>query len=480
MAKYYDLLHLTDDEKNILTAFLKADELSDKKARVRVFEANTIYQFGKVEFILSHSLVRSALMDAEGKTADDKEYFYTVFTQEDNKKLGAGGGGRAYDVTGDLRYIDNNLEFFPVQNEFIKIIPYGYDEQSKREQFQNERTLTRLANPPAGTKKLRSQKKDGVRKNSFIRGEKYQRMTLTELLKEWERNPPSSLERLDLSIKLMEALADLHVKGIIHRDLKPDNIIVKPEQPLEVKIIDFGLATRINSGKTVPGGTTFWVPPEAAQPGYNNRLDQPSYDAFQMGLILREVWGENQQADKHKANNTNTEIKFLLDRAATFQKKAEPEFLLGQKVPDELMRTLTQLSHPHPDSRVTISDAVQNLRDTKTNLQQIILNQIDAYRQLVSKEHAEAFFKTKTTKGIKLSALNKLDNKIQGHPAENFTDKELDALMDKNGRLRTIVNNINNHHYLPDQIKNRLRQETAANQAGKQPIVNNEIKPKKL
>lgn len=38
----------------------------------------------------------------------------------------------------------------------------------------------------------------------------------------------------------------MHEKGIMHRDLKPENLMIKSKKErLNVKIIDFGLATKI-------------------------------------------------------------------------------------------------------------------------------------------------------------------------------------------------------------------------------------------
>jgi eukaryotic-like serine/threonine-protein kinase len=53
-------------------------------------------------------------------------------------------------------------------------------------------------------------------------------------------------ERLDLFIKVCQAIQHAHQKGIIHRDLKPSNILVTaltvPQTAGIPKVIDFGIA----------------------------------------------------------------------------------------------------------------------------------------------------------------------------------------------------------------------------------------------
>ena len=53
----------------------------------------------------------------------------------------------------------------------------------------------------------------------------------------------STKERLDLFIKVCQAIQHAHQKGIIHRDVKPSNILVTLHDGVPVpKVIDFGIA----------------------------------------------------------------------------------------------------------------------------------------------------------------------------------------------------------------------------------------------
>jgi serine/threonine protein kinase len=58
-----------------------------------------------------------------------------------------------------------------------------------------------------------------------------------------DQNNLSTEERLDLFIKVCQAIQHAHQKGIIHRDIKPSNILVTLHDGVPVpKVIDFGIA----------------------------------------------------------------------------------------------------------------------------------------------------------------------------------------------------------------------------------------------
>jgi serine/threonine protein kinase len=56
-------------------------------------------------------------------------------------------------------------------------------------------------------------------------------------------------DRLDLFIKVCQAIQHAHQKGIIHRDVKPSNILVTLHDGVPVpKVIDFGIAKATEAG----------------------------------------------------------------------------------------------------------------------------------------------------------------------------------------------------------------------------------------
>src|SRR5207237_606487 len=58
-------------------------------------------------------------------------------------------------------------------------------------------------------------------------------------------------ERLDLFVKVCQAVQHAHQKGIIHRDLKPSNILIASHDGTPVpKVIDFGIAKAMSGNLT--------------------------------------------------------------------------------------------------------------------------------------------------------------------------------------------------------------------------------------
>ena len=84
----------------------------------------------------------------------------------------------------------------------------------------------------------------------------------------------------------LSALSYLHSHGIVHRDLKPENLILNSKtDDTDIRIADFGLATRITDPKEklyLRCGSPGYVAPELLRDkGYTC-----SYDVFSAGVIF--------------------------------------------------------------------------------------------------------------------------------------------------------------------------------------------------
>lgn len=103
--------------------------------------------------------------------------------------------------------------------------------------------------------------------------------------------------RLDLFVKVCEAIQHAHQKGIIHRDIKPSNVLVTLEGDKPApKVIDFGIAKATNTELTQKTlmteqrqmiGTPAYMSPEQAE---MSGLDVDTRsDLYSLGVLLYEL-----------------------------------------------------------------------------------------------------------------------------------------------------------------------------------------------
>jgi hypothetical protein len=102
-----------------------------------------------------------------------------------------------------------------------------------------------------------------------------------------QRGPLPVGEAVTLATRVAEALAAAHACGIVHRDLKPSNLILPGGRIDQVKILDFGIAQRVDTTRlTQTGmmiGTPGYMAPEQARAG--GQIDARA-DVFALGCVL--------------------------------------------------------------------------------------------------------------------------------------------------------------------------------------------------
>ena len=116
----------------------------------------------------------------------------------------------------------------------------------------------------------------------------------TPLRKFAQQENPSKRERLNILVKICEAVHHAHQRSVIHRDLKPGNLLVDSDgQP---SVLDFGVAratsvdSKLSTLQTRAGqliGTLAYMSPEQVS-GKGDNLDTRS-DVYSLGLIAYEL-----------------------------------------------------------------------------------------------------------------------------------------------------------------------------------------------
>ncbi|XP_034528812.1 myosin light chain kinase, smooth muscle isoform X2 [Notolabrus celidotus] len=96
----------------------------------------------------------------------------------------------------------------------------------------------------------------------------------------FEHTEPASVRYMQ---QILEGIAYMHQQNIIHLDLKPENIVCVDTTGTSIKIIDFGLASRIdgNTPLKVMHGTPEFVAPEVI----NYEPVGPATDMWSIGVI---------------------------------------------------------------------------------------------------------------------------------------------------------------------------------------------------
>src|SRR5262245_53675755 len=145
------------------------------------------------------------------------------------EKIGEGGCG--------VVYIAEQQK--PVRRRMaLKVIKLGMDTRSVIARFEAERQALAMMDHPNIAKVLDAGA-TGTGRPYFVM-ELVRGVKITDYC---DQNNLSTAARLDLFIKVCQALQHAHQKGIIHRDLKPSNILVTLHDGEPVpKVIDFGIA----------------------------------------------------------------------------------------------------------------------------------------------------------------------------------------------------------------------------------------------
>jgi WD40 repeat protein/serine/threonine protein kinase len=175
----------------------------------------------------------------------------------------------------------------------LKVIKLGMDTSAVVARFEAERQALAMMDHPNIAKVLDA--------GTTAQGRPYFVMELVRGIRitdYCDQNNLSTKERLDLFIKVCQAVQHAHQKGIIHRDIKPSNILVTLHDGVPVpKVIDFGIA-KATAGQALTDktvytqlqqfiGTPAYMSPEQAEMSGLD-IDTRS-DIYSLGVLLYEL-----------------------------------------------------------------------------------------------------------------------------------------------------------------------------------------------
>lgn len=86
----------------------------------------------------------------------------------------------------------------------------------------------------------------------------------------------------EIIYNLLRAVYFLHDRGLVHRDIKPENILFSKDGVYSsLKLIDFGLATKLNSSDSKRCGTPHYIAPEIIQGRFSSKTD-----SWSIGIVM--------------------------------------------------------------------------------------------------------------------------------------------------------------------------------------------------
>ncbi len=252
----------------------------------------------------------------------------------------------------------------------LKVIKLGMDTKAVVARFEAERQALAMMDHPNIAKVLDAGTTD--------KGRPYFVMELVRGIRITDFCDQANLhtkDRLDLVIKVCQAIQHAHQKGIIHRDIKPSNILVTLHDGVPVpKVIDFGIA-KATEGRLTDAtvytqlhqfiGTPAYMSPEQAEMSGLD-IDTRS-DIYSLGVLLYELLAGSTPFDAGELVASGLDA---MRKTIREQEPVRPSTRLATLKGDELTTTARRRS----------SDAPKLINLLKGDLDWIVMKCLDKDR----------------------------------------------------------------------------------------------------
>lgn len=165
-----------------------------------------------------------------------------------------------------------------------------------------------------------------------------------------KQNSLKEMDAQNIIHQLFLALNYMHSQGMVHRDIKPENILISQEDPLEIKLTDFGFATYHHSQELedIVGSPIYMAPEIVQKQPYNEMVDCWSAGVVAYVLLTGKQPFNGETKDATYKRILNSEPDFAIPElsevsydAIDFMKQ-----LIGKKDPSDRMSTRDALVHP--------------------------------------------------------------------------------------------------------------------------------------
>ncbi len=190
------------------------------------------------------------------------------------KKIGQGGMGAVY------RAMDLELE----ETVAIKFLSVTAADETLLQRFKQEVTLSRQFNHP---NIIRMYDLGTWGEHKYISMELLSGGDLSHVM---DGKPMDLVKGLAYFEQACTALQIVHDRNIVHRDIKPENFFVTSDDV--VKVMDFGIAKRHNSGKGLTRAGMMAGTPQYMAPEQINDLGSVNHlaDIYSMGIICYQMF----------------------------------------------------------------------------------------------------------------------------------------------------------------------------------------------